>query len=114
MATKEYLTGGAGDGTGIKVVATTTAGTTIHTVPASSIDTVRLYAYNNHTASVAVTIEWGGVTTPDDIITVTVQPKAGLYLIIPGLRLGATAVVAAFAATANVVSIHGDVIREAA
>jgi hypothetical protein len=57
-----------------------------------------------------LTIEWGGVASPDDLIEYTVKAENGLYLIIPGLILkgNATAlVVRAFAATANVISISG-------
>jgi hypothetical protein len=63
---------------------------------------------------VKLTIEWGETTAPDGNIELTVLPEAGLVTVIPGLVLqgNATAkVVRAFAATANVVVVHGFVNR---
>tara|TARA_B100000470_G_C19772366_1_gene383640 strand:- start:277 stop:498 length:222 start_codon:yes stop_codon:yes gene_type:complete len=57
-----------------------------------------------------LTIEWGGVTVPDDLIEFTVVAESGLVLIAPGLLIkgnGTPLVVRAFCATANVVTIHG-------
>jgi hypothetical protein len=107
---------GSTDGRMIKVAATATAGTTIHTgsTTATTFDEVWLYAVNSSTSSVKLTIEYGGVTSPDDLIELTIPAESGLYLIIPGLVIkgNATAlVVRAFAATANVVNIAGYVNR---
>lgn len=109
--TKVKLSGST-DGRAIKVAATATAGTTIHTgsTTATTYDEIWLYAQNTDTSAVKLTIEWGGTSAPDDLIEVTVQPEAGLVCIAPGLLLkgNATAlVVRAFAATANVITIHG-------
>ncbi len=110
--TKEFLTGGAGDGTGIKIGATTLGtANTVHTVPASKEDTIRILATNNDSVVRTVTLLWGAETAVDDEITVPIQPKAGLLLLIPGLPLGAAKVVKAYAETTNVVVIHGDVNR---
>jgi hypothetical protein len=101
------------DGRGIKVVATATAGTAIHTAVAGSSDwdEVYIYAVNAHTADVILTLEWGGVTDPDDLIEFTIPYKNGLYLVTPGLILQNGLGIAAFAATANVISIFGFVNR---
>ena len=108
--------GATGTGLGIKVAATATAGTAIHTgsATATTIDEVWLYAVNSSASSVKLTLEWGEATAPDGNIEFTVPAESGLYLITPGLLLqgNATAkVVKAFAATANVVIIHGFVNR---
>ena len=109
--TKEFLTG-TGDGTGLKISATTLGGAnTVHTIPASKEDTIRILATNNDTVKRALTIVWGDATAVDDEITVTLQPKAGLVLVIPGLPLAAAKVVKAFAETTNVIVVHGDVNR---
>lgn len=104
---------GSTDGRGIKVVATTTLGTTIHTAVAGTTlgtyDEVYLWAYNGHTADVVLTIEFGGVTVPDDNIVQTIPFKAGLFLVVPGFLLQNAKVVSAFAAIANVITIHGHV-----
>jgi hypothetical protein len=109
-AVKRKLSGST-DGKPIKVVATGTLGTTIHTAVAGTVagafDEVWLYAYNGHTAAVVLTIEFGGATVPDQNIVVTIPNKSGLTLVVPGLILQNGLVVTAFAATANVITISG-------
>ena len=109
--TKNHLSGST-DGKGIKVVQTATAGTTIHTGPTDTthFHEVWLYAVNSSASAVKLTIEWGEATAPDGNIELSVAAESGLVLVVPGLVLqgNATAlVVKAFAATANVVVIHG-------
>ena len=109
--TKKILSGST-DGKSIKVAATATAGTTIHTgsTTVTTLDEVWIYAVNSSASSVKLTIEWGEATAPDGNIEVTVLPEAGLVTVIPGLLLkgNATAlVVKAFAGTANVICING-------
>jgi hypothetical protein len=100
------------NGRGILVAQTATAGTPIHTGPTAltSFDEIWLYAQNTSASAVKLTVEWGGVTAPNDHIEFSVPAESGLYLIAPGLLIkgAATAlVVRAFAATANVLTIHG-------
>lgn len=117
MATfSKQILSGSTDGRAIKVVATASSGTTIHTGPTatSTIDEVWLYAQNTDTTARKLTIQWGGTTSPDDDIEVTIGAESGLVLVAPGLLIkgNATAlVVRAFAATANVITIHGYVNR---
>ena len=99
------------DGLPVKVAATATAGTTIHTAHATSLDEVWLYAYNGHSADVVLTVEFGGAPVPDQNIILTVSTKAGLILVIPGLLLTNSKVLKAFAATANVITLSGFVNR---
>jgi hypothetical protein len=114
--TKLHLSGSTG-GRPIKVAATATAGTTIHTTETSSsnLDEIWLYANNTDTTNRKLTIEFGGVSSPDDLIEIPIPAESGLVLIIPGLLLagdGTSArVVRAFAATANVINITGYVNR---
>ena len=108
--------GTTGDGLGILVAATATAGTAIHTASttATTIDELWLYGYNNETSSVVLTIEYGGVTSPKDVIKSTMAAQGGLVLLVAGLVLQGNAtpkIVRAFAATANKVSIFGYVNR---
>jgi hypothetical protein len=110
--TKTALSGGTADGRGIKVGATATAGTTIHTgsATASTLHEIWLYAVNSSAAAVKLTIEWGGVSAPDDHIELTIQPESGLVLVAPGLLIKGNAtplLVRAFAGTTNVITIHG-------
>ena len=117
MATfSKQILSGSTDGKAIKVAATATAGTTIHTgsSTATTLDEVWIYAVNTSASDVKLTIEWGGVASPDDHIEYTVKAENGLYLIVPGLILNGNAtplVVRAFAATANVITLSGYVNR---
>lgn len=106
--TKNKLSGST-NGKQIKVVATATPGTTIHTAVAGTAawDEVWIYAQNNHTAAVDLTIEFGGTSSPDDLIVASIPSKTGLYLIVPGLLLQNSLVVKAFASVANVISLTG-------
>ena len=114
--TKTLLSGST-QGMGIKVVATASSGTTIHATGTSSstIDEVWLYAYNGHSSAVLLTLQMGGTATPDDDIKVTIPAQSGLVLVAPGLTLTGTGSAAntirAYAATTNVITIHGYVNR---
>ena len=117
MATysKIHLSGST-DGKLIKVAQTATAGTTIHTgsATATTYDEVWLYAVNSDTSDRKLTIEYGGTSSPDDLIEQTITAESGLILIVPGLLIKGNAtplVVRAFAASANVVMIGGYVNR---
>lgn len=109
-AVKRKLSGST-NGRGIKVVATATAGTALHTAvagtTAGTYDEIWLYAYNSDTVDRLLTIEMGGVTVPDDNIVVTIPAKSGLTLVTPGLIMQNGLSIAAFASAANVVTIYG-------
>jgi hypothetical protein len=115
MATysKELLSGST-NGKAIKVAATATAGTLIHTAIAgtSGDDEIWLYAHNTSAAVVKLTLEWGGVASPDDHIEINLNAEGtGLVLVAPGILLQNGLVVRAFAGTANVINIFGYVNR---
>lgn len=96
---------------GIKVAATATPGTAIHTAVAgttgNTFDEVWLWAVNSDTTARKLTLEFGGVGVPDDIVEVTIPAESGLFLVIPGLILQNGLVVGAFCSSANVVVIYG-------
>lgn len=102
---------GSTDGRMVKVAATGTPGTTIHTAHATDLDEIWLYAVNSDATARKLTIEFGGTTSPDDTIEITIQPEAGLAVVVPGLILTNSTVVRAFAASANLVLIAGFVNR---
>ena len=102
---------GSTDGKQIKVAATATPGTTIHTAHASALDEIWLYAVNSNTAAVKLTVEWGEATAPDGNVEVTIPAESGYLLVVPGLLLTNSLVVKAFAGTANVILINGYVNR---
>ena len=108
-AVKRKLSGST-DGMGIKITQTATAGDTIHTAVAGTTDgtydEIWLWAQNNHTADVELTIEFGSADTENNI-KVTIPCKDGLYAIVPGLILQNSKTVKAFAGSANVITVHG-------
>jgi|GEM_PF-418260 hypothetical protein len=103
------------DGRGIKVGATATPGTLVHqatpSLAANEWDEVWLYVVNSSAAAVKLTLESGGTTNPDDQIELTIPPENGLQQVMPGLILQNSREVRAFAATANVLVLHGFVNR---
>ena len=107
---------GSTDGKLIQVAATSSAGTTIHTgsATATTFDEIWLYAVNSDSSARKLTVEWGGTSSPADLIEFTVPSESGLFLIVPGLVIKGNAtplVVRAFCATASVVNIAGYVNR---
>lgn len=113
MATfSKALLSGSTNGRQIKVVATASSGTLIHTAHATALDEIWLYAVNDTATDRLLTIQWGGTTATDDDIEFTVRAQNGLYLIVPGLLLTGGTVVRAFcAAAANAIQISGYVNR---
>lgn len=111
------LLSGSTGGRQIKVVATSTPGTTIHATGTSAtiFDEIELFANNSDTTDRKLTIEWGDVTSPDDLLEITIPAESGDVLIVAGKPLCGTGSVArtvrAFCATANVVMISGHVMR---
>jgi hypothetical protein len=100
---------GSTHGRGVKVAATSSAGTTIHTATSSTsdCDVITLYAYNSSGSAVNLTIQWGGTTSVDDDIKLSIPATSGLTLIAPDLVLRNSLVIKAYAGTADVVTIHG-------
>lgn len=106
------LLSGSTQGKQIKVVATSSTGTTIHTAVAgtSSIDRIWLFAVNSSAVPVKLTLEWGQTTAPDGNIEQYIQPEGGYVLLTDGTPLQNSLVVTAFADTASVILIDGYVI----
>ena len=108
---------GSTDGLGILVAATATPGTAVHTAVSgtgnNNFDEIYLYAQNNHTADVVLTVEFGGVSIASQIIQ-TIPTKSGMVLVTFGNILQNAMAVAAFAGTTNVVTLFGYVNRIAA
>lgn len=108
---------GSTQGKAIKVAATASPGTTIHATGTSSsvMDEVWLYAYNSSASAVNLVIQFGGTTSPDNDISLSVPSASGLLLVVPGFILTGTGSAAneikAWAGTTNVVTISGYVNR---
>lgn len=114
------------DGRGIKVAASSSPGTLVHTalgsISANEWDEIFIQAVNTHTSDVKLTIEWGETRSPDDLIEVTIPGKIGFPSalipaegsfteVIPGHVLQNGAAVRAFAARADAIVLHGYVNR---
>jgi hypothetical protein len=96
------------DGLGIKVAATAIdSADTIHAAVATGFDEVWLYAVNNQSAAIKLTICFGGVSDVDNTIEFTVDGEGGLKCIIPGLILTNSMIIKAFAATTNQIVVYG-------
>lgn len=118
MATfsKQILSGSTG-GQPILVTATASTGTTIHATgtSASVIDEIHLFAYNSDTASITLTLQFGGTTSPNNDIKLTIPATTGLTYVVPGLLLSGTGAAArtvyAYAGTGSKITISGYVNR---
>lgn len=109
------LLSGSTNGRPIKVAATATPGTILHTVTAADagFDEVYLWVCNTSNAAVALTIELGGTTAPDDLhpSAYSVPANSTSTLVLNGVRLNGGVVIRAFASSANVLTITGNVNR---
>ncbi len=101
------------DGRPIKVTATSSPGTTIHTATSTSgaVDRIFVYAFNTSASTVALTMQLGGTTSPDDELKVSIPGQSGSVLVVAGWLYDNGAVLRAYAATANVINITGEVER---
>ena len=116
---------GAPTGAGIKVTSTSSA-VTVHahnekTDPSypgvkSVFDEIHLWALNSHSASVTVTVRWGGSTDPDNLLPIAIQPGSFLK-IVNGMHIAGDLTVSAVASVVNKIVLYGYVlshIREVA
>lgn len=116
MATySRVLLSGSTNGLPIPVAATATPGTLIHTATSGTGNSDELYLWvSNVTGSAAtLTIEWGGVTDPGNLITkaLSIPANSGPTLVCAGISLGGGVVVRAFSGTASALNITGQVNR---
>lgn len=106
---------GSTSGRPIPIAATATPGTLIHTVPASTTDFDELWLWvSNVTGSAAtLTLEWGGVTDPANLLVkaYSVPANSGTILVSNGLTLNGGVVVRAFSGTASALNITGYINR---
>ena len=102
-------------GRGIKVAATASPGTLVHealdSIAQNEWDEVWIRAVNTSGSSVKLTLEWGGTTSPDDQVEITLPGEDGFHDIVLGHVLQNGKEVRAFAATGDVIVLHGFVNR---
>jgi hypothetical protein len=103
---------GSTDGKPIHVTGTATGtSVTVHTAVSgtSSFDRIFINAYNAHSADVVLTLEIGGASAPN-VIKQTIPYQSGLYPVVPGgIIINNGTIVKAFAGTANVIALSGEV-----
>jgi hypothetical protein len=102
------------NGQPVLVAATSGTGTTIHTAVTgtSSLDEIWLYAHNTSSSSILLTLQWGGTTSPNNLIEVSIGAEGtGAVLVAPGWLLNNGLLVRAFAGTTNLINIVGYVNR---
>ncbi len=106
---EKHMLTGLTNGRSKKIAATSTPGDLIDTAVAGTddFDEYDLWASNSSASPVKVTVEFGGVTSPDDTIEVTVPGEAGPQALIPHWLLNNALVVRVFAGTTNVITVNG-------
>lgn len=86
-----------------------TTGTTVHTVPAGKTDRVELWAWNNSTSTVRLTLQLGTNAASREK-SIDIPPKGSPEtLVLPYLQLEAGQVISAFASVANMICLSGHV-----
>jgi len=101
----------------IKISATATPGTLIHTgsTSATLIDRYTLGLFNSDSVDRVATIEFGGVAAPDQNIVITIPARSGITNVLGGhVLLGSGAVALTtrvFASAANVITCIGWIMR---
>lgn len=106
---------GSTNGKPIKIGATGSPGTLIHTAinKTTSFDEVYLWVVNNTNGAVTLTIEWGGVIDPDDLLCkdTTITANSAPAVLIAGATLNAGLSIRAYSDTANAINLVGHVNR---
>lgn len=115
IITREKLSGST-SGMPVKIAATATPGTTIHTAVASTTnqwDEVYVWVTNTSASVVNLTIEYGGVTDPDNLIskTLPIPSNSPPMPILTGQILQNALLVKMFASVANVLLATGYINR---
>ena len=109
-AVKRILSGST-RGRAIVVAQEASPGTLIHTAVNSTVagtyDEIWLWAFNSISPDVLLTVEFGGVSVPGDVVYNTILGRYGWVPIVPGFILQNALVVRAFASIANVLTITG-------
>ena len=110
-----FILSGCVDGLPIKLTATATPGTLIHTATAvgGQIDHLYIFASNLDAAERTVTIEWGGTTDPDHLMgkLVGIPAQSSNFPIALGQPLLNGKILRMFASVANVITVTGRVNR---
>jgi|ERR1035437_1002719 hypothetical protein len=114
MTYTKLLLSGSINGRQIPINSITSASAVpIHTAVtgSSALDEIWLYAYNDSTSSLQVSVLWGAVTESNDVVRTTLLSKSGRILITDGKLLQNGLTVQAYAQMANAIVMDGFVNR---
>ncbi len=113
--TKQILSGSS-NGRPIEIVATSSPGTTIHTVAATATndrEMAYLYAMNAAATDMLLSLELGGTATTD-LLEITITARDGPILVSPGIAFTATtSIIRAFATATGGLAVAGYINRSA-
>lgn len=98
------------NGRSVLVAAVATPGTLVHTAHATSRDFVYLDITNTDTVARKATVEFGGVTSPNDLVEKEIPAESTLR-IISGWMLTNSLLVRVFGASASVLTANGFIQR---
>ena len=105
---------GSSNGQNILVTATTSgSGVNIHTAVAgtSSLDEIYIYGYNDATASILLSLNWGSISESVSVCRTLIGPQSGRTLVIDGKLLQNGLTITAYSSVANFVTIDGFINR---
>ncbi len=94
------------NGRAIKVVATASAGTLVHTTGGTE-SFVTMDAYNSGTVEQVVVVQWGGTTSPDDHYVFRLPPGRAPVLLFDRKFIAGSLLIRVYSTTANVVIVGG-------
>lgn len=102
------VAGGSTRGKLIKIAATSSPGTTLHTpsTTTTDFDYISIWAVNRDTSNITLTLQWGGTTATDDHIPYIIEPGKPPICLVDRWDLrgnGTPDTIAAFASTANLI-----------
>jgi hypothetical protein len=108
----KVLLSGSTNGRLVPVAETATPGTLVHTAGEGTTDFDEVWIYVTNTSATArlVTIEFGGVTDPGDLLAVTI-PANATELVVPGLVLQNGLAIRAFGEVDDALNVGGYVNR---
>ena len=109
------LLSGSTNGQPVKIAATSSPGTTVHTALSGTtgFDEVYVWVTNTSNAAVTIVIQWGGTTSPDNhlVDTYSIPANSPPIPLITGQVLNNGLVVGIYASSANVILATGYVNR---
>lgn len=104
------------NGQGILVSSTGAGGQLFHTASAlaNTFDEIWIWAQNNSSSIVTLTIQWGAMAFQNNISVNIPIIGNGLWAVIPGMRLAGGSPMYCYANVSGVITIHGYVNRNTA